>query len=162
MRYRSVFPRRTATGALARAGRQDVKTDVKRQRATIIVELGGSILLVENRGGLVLLPGGGVHADESLLQAAARELAEETRLVAQSLLFLFEHESATNRHSVFWATASGTALASDDATALHRFTAGDAALGARMSAASRQIIDRFLDLPRDAAGVPRLPVRAVE
>ncbi len=159
MRYRSVFPRRTATGALARAGRQDVKTDVKRQRATIIVELDGSILLVENRGGLVLLPGGGVHADESRLQAAARELAEETRLVAQSLLFLFEHESATNRHAVFWAAASGTALAGDDATALHRFVTGDAALNGRMSLASQQIIERFLELPRDSSGVPRLPGR---
>ncbi|TLD44610.1 MAG: hypothetical protein FAZ92_03160 [Accumulibacter sp.] len=139
-----------------------MQTDVKRQRATIIVELDGRILLVENRGGLVLLPGGGVHADESRLQAAARELAEETRLVAQSLLFLFDHESPTNRHAVFWAAASGVALAGDDATALHLFAAGDTALGERMSAASRQIIERFLDLPRDAAGVPRLPASALE
>ena len=131
---------------------------VKRQRATIVVELDGSILLVENRGGLVLLPGGGVHTGESRLQAAARELAEETRLVAHSLLFLFEHESATNRHSVFWAAATGSALAGDDASALHLFAAEDEALSGRMSAASRQIIARFLELPRDATGVPRPPI----
>ena len=146
--------------AALRAHRKELKRAVKRQRATIIVELDGSILLVENRGGLVLLPGGGVHADESRLQAAARELAEETRLVAQSLLFLFEHESATNRHSVFWAAASGTALAGDDATALHRFAAEDEALCRRMSAASRQIIERFLELPRGTGGVPRPPADA--
>lgn len=165
MRYRSGLSRRPggrAAGPVARSDRQEMKTDVKRQRATIIVELDGRILLVENRGGLVLLPGGGVHMDESRLQAAARELSEETRLVAQSLLFLFDHESPTNRHAVFWAAASGAALAGDDATALHLFTAGDAALGERMSAASRQIIERFLDLPRDATGVPRLPASALE
>jgi len=139
-----------------------MRTEAKRRRATIIVEVDGSILLVENRGGLVLLPGGGVHAGESRLQAAARELAEETGLVAQSVLFLFDHESATNRHSVFWADASGTALADDDATALHLFTADEPALRERMSAASRQIVERFLDLPRGATGVPWPPASALE
>ena len=147
-----------AARPVARSDRQEMQTDVKRQRATIIVELDGRILLVENHGGLVLLPGGGVHRDESRLQAAARELTEETRLVAQSLLFLFDHESPTNRHAVFWAAASGAALAGDDATALHLFAAEDEALSGRMSAASRQIIARFLELPRDTTGVPRPPI----
>lgn len=78
---------------------------MKRQRATIIVEVDQRILLVENRGGLVLLPGGGINPDESRQQAAARELAEETGLIAGSMRFLFSHESATNCHSVFWAAA---------------------------------------------------------
>ena len=45
---------------------------MKRQRATIIVEVDQRILLVENRGGLVLLPGGGINPEESRLQAAVR------------------------------------------------------------------------------------------
>ena len=119
---------------------------MKRQRATIIVEIDQRILLVENRGGLVLLPGGGVHPEESQAQAAARELAEETGLLAQSLSFLFSHESATNRHSVFRALASGSPLAGDDAARLHFFDPDNLALTERMSAASRQIIDRFLGM----------------
>jgi 8-oxo-dGTP pyrophosphatase MutT (NUDIX family) len=129
---------------------------MKRQRATIIVEVDQRILLVENRGGLVLLPGGGINPEESRLQAAARELAEETGLVAESMLFLFSHESATNCHNVFWAAASGAALAGDDATALHFFDQDNPLLIARMSRASLQIIDLFLSMHGEtAAGVAK-------
>lgn len=109
----------------------------------MIVEMDDRILLVENRGGLLLLPGGGINPDESHVQAAARELAEETRLVTKSLQFLFSHESQTNCHNVFWATASGTPHAGDDAVALHWAGEVDRVLAARMSAATRQIIERF-------------------
>ncbi len=74
---------------------------MKRQRATVIVEIDQRILLVENRGGLLPLPGGGIQPGESSLQAASRELFEETRLVARSMLFLFDHESPSNCHAVF-------------------------------------------------------------
>ncbi|MBE2259840.1 MAG: NUDIX domain-containing protein [Candidatus Accumulibacter sp.] len=116
---------------------------MKRQRATVIVEIDGRILLVENRGGLILLPGGGINPEESRLQAAARELTEETCLLADSLQFLFTHESATNCHNVVWATASGQPIACDDAAALHFFDRDDARLAARMSAATRQILERY-------------------
>jgi len=117
---------------------------MKRQRATLIVEIDSKILLVENRGGLLLLPGGGIDADESHAQAAARELGEETCLLADSLQFLFSHESETNCHQVFSASASGTPLAGDDAMALHLFADVDRALTARMSAATLQIIERYV------------------
>lgn len=116
---------------------------MKRQRATVIVHIDGKILLVENRGGLLLLPGGGINPEESRLQAAARELSEETSLVADSLQFLFSHESQTNCHHVVWASASGRPRAGDDAVALHLFAELDPALLPRMSAATRQIIGRF-------------------
>ena len=119
---------------------------MKRQRATVIVEIDGRILLVENRGGLLLLPGGGINPRESLPQAASRELAEETGLIAEALRFLFPHESQTNCHEVFWAAASGTALAADDALALHWHDRDDDAGSRRMSRATRAIIDRFLGL----------------
>ncbi|WP_291994199.1 NUDIX domain-containing protein [Candidatus Accumulibacter sp. ACC003] len=117
---------------------------MKRQRATVIVEIDGKILLVENRGGLILLPGGGINPQESRAQAAARELAEETCLLADSLQFLFSHESHTNCHHVFHTSVSGTPLAGDDAAALHYLDYGDPTLGGRMSAATQEIIERFL------------------
>ena len=122
---------------------------MKRQRATVIVDIDGRILLVENRGGLLLLPGGGINPDETHAQAASRELGEETRLRAKSLHFLFSHESQTNCHHVFRARASGTPLAGDDAVALHLLAQGDLALADRMSAATRQIIERFLAVRTD-------------
>ncbi|MEF8698820.1 MAG: NUDIX domain-containing protein [Candidatus Accumulibacter sp. UW25] len=128
---------------------------MKRQRATIIVEGRQGILLVESRAGLLLLPGGGIHPKESLLQAAARELAEETGLIAESLLFLFSHDSVTNCHHVFWAAAPGEPLAADDAQAIRYFDADDEALTGAMSRASRQIIERFLAL--GGAPVPGVP-----
>lgn len=134
------------------------KDKMKRQRATVIVEIDTRILLVQNRSGLLLLPGGGILSNESPLQAAARELAEETQLVARSLLFLFSHESPSHCHTVFWAAAAGTALAGDDATALHLFTADDRALSERMSAASRQIVDRFLGMRQGLAADLPAPV----
>jgi 8-oxo-dGTP diphosphatase len=130
---------------------------MKRQRATVIVEIDGKILLVENRGGLLLLPGGGINADESHAQAAARELAEETGLLSDSLQFLFSHESQTNCHHVFRASARGAALAGDDAMALHFFAQGDLPLSARMSPATRQIIERFACTREQGQGPEKRP-----
>ncbi|WP_300456785.1 NUDIX domain-containing protein [Accumulibacter sp.] len=117
---------------------------IKRQRATVIVEFERRILVVENRGGLILLPGGGIGPHESQQHAAARELAEETGLVAESVRFLFSHESPSNCHHVFWAVATGSPLAGDDATAWHLHDPDDPASSRRMSQATRQIIQRFL------------------
>lgn len=117
--------------------------DMKRLRATVVVEVDAQILLVENCAGMLLLPGGGVQENESHLQAAARELSEETGLVAESLHYLFQHQSATNAHQVFWAAVAGRPAAADDAIALHWLAADEPLLRERMSAASRAIVDRF-------------------
>ena len=90
----------------------------KRCRATVIVEFGGTVLLAMNKDQLVLLPGGGIHQEELPIAAAARELHEETGLVASALTFLFSHESPSNIHHVFHAVAKGDPIAADDAQSL--------------------------------------------
>ncbi|MBL8399238.1 MAG: NUDIX domain-containing protein [Candidatus Accumulibacter sp.] len=116
---------------------------MKRQRATVIVEIDQQILLVESRAGLLLLPGGGIQPGETRLRAAERELVEETGLTADSLLFLFQHHSATHCHHVFWAAAVGNPRADDDAIALHWLAGDNPGLVERTSMATRQIVDRF-------------------
>jgi len=90
----------------------------KRTRATVIVKVDDAILLVVTRHNLVLLPGGGLSKGELPIVGAARELHEETGLVATSLSYLFQHESDSNSHHVFLAEATGNPVAGDDAVRL--------------------------------------------
>jgi 8-oxo-dGTP diphosphatase len=93
-------------------------TRLKRERATVIVEVDSAILLTVSRRGLVLLPGGEIDPDEVPISAAASELFEETGLEATSLRLLFRYESDTNFHRVYQAIAVGTPVAGDDASRL--------------------------------------------
>lgn len=115
----------------------------KRCRATVIVELGGAVLLAMNKDQLVLLPGGGIHQAELPIAAAARELHEETGLVASALTFLFFHESPSNIHHVFHAVAEGEPIAADDAQSLIFLKGAANASDLYMSLATRTILTKF-------------------
>lgn len=129
---------------LAPDWKDGIPEKLKRYRATIIVELDGSILLVETRAGLVLLPGGGVNRGETSIAAAARELNEETGLEANLLFKLFNLESKTTYHNVFYAMAlESTAVAKDDAVRLHYLNELPSKSKLNMSSATIEIIERF-------------------
>lgn len=115
----------------------------KRQRATVIVELEGKILLTVDRKELVLLPGGGINRGELPISAAGRELYEETNLEAYCLKLLFQYESRSTVHHVFQACAKGNAYPKDDAMEIIFLDSdvGNSALN--MSDATRAIIEKF-------------------
>ena len=116
---------------------------LKRPRATVIVLMEAGVLLAGDSSGLVLLPGGGVDHGELPIAAAARELHEETRLVAVSLRFLFHHESPTNMHHVYFCEAEGKPVAADDADHLVFLEESAMESPLNLSPATRTILARF-------------------
>lgn len=105
--------------------------------AVSVALLRGERVLLVLRGrapskGVWAFPGGRVEADETLEQAARRELAEETGLAADGLapvaVYDIEAEAggAPFRLTVFsGAWAGGEAVAADDAEAARWFAAGE-------------------------------------
>lgn len=115
----------------------------KRPRATVIVRMEQGVLLAGDQSGLVLLPGGGVDHGELPIVAAARELHEETGLVATALQFLFHHESPTNLHHVYYCEAEGVPEAADDAETLLFLNQPAIESTLNLSPATRTILTRF-------------------
>jgi len=70
-------------------------------RATVIYRKDGQVLFVRKRNAKWNLPGGRVEPDETPLQAARREMAEETGLAFDELRFLSEYREARVIHYLF-------------------------------------------------------------
>jgi len=77
-----------------------------RERATIICQEDGKILLVQKADAKWNLPGGKVEPGEGPLEAALRELIEETGLSSESLQFLGKNKFEQCAHHVFRAAFS--------------------------------------------------------
>ncbi|MFM0389497.1 NUDIX hydrolase [Paraburkholderia dipogonis] len=71
-------------------------------RATIICSREGKVLLVARARSRWSLPGGSIKRSESPLDAARRELEEETSLVGAEFTYLFEFGGLSKRHLVFF------------------------------------------------------------
>lgn len=72
-----------------------------RVRATVLLVRHHAVLLVRERGGPWLLPGGLVGLDELPIVAAIRALHEENGVEASAAAFLFQQVSAHYLHHVF-------------------------------------------------------------
>ncbi len=118
----------------------------KPRRATCIVECENGILLAETDSGMLLLPGGQANRGESRLEAAIRELKEETNLHAHAAIYLFDHESHSNRHKVFYLITTGNPIPMDDAKALYYLDNLPPNKFADLSPATIDIIAKFREV----------------
>ena len=78
-----------------------------RQRATVVLVRNGRVLLVSDESGTFSMPGGGIEPGEQPVEAAVRELHEETGLTATRAEFWFTWASSANMHHVFLVEADG-------------------------------------------------------
>ena len=79
-----------------------------RKRGTAVVIRHGKVLLVKDRGKRnYSLPGGAVHHNERSYQAAARELYEETGLIAIKIDYIGTYYGAVSKHKAFLIEADG-------------------------------------------------------
>ncbi|CAI8858351.1 8-oxo-dGTP diphosphatase [Pseudomonas sp. IT-P12] len=70
-------------------------------RATVIYRRDGEVLFVRKRNSKWNLPGGTVERDETPLQAARREMAEETGLACDELRYIAEFREDKVIHYLF-------------------------------------------------------------
>lgn len=77
------------------------KTKGIKHRATVVYRQNGEVLFVRKRNAKWNLPGGRVEAHETPLQAALREMAEETGLALANLRFVAHHYEMGVIHYVF-------------------------------------------------------------
>ena len=115
-------------------------TRPKRKRATAIIESSEGILLTMMRYMACSLPGGGVHPGESEEDAVIRELFEETRLVPEQVVFLFQYESLAHDHTVFWIKAQGIPEPGHEVDQLAYYHAG---ASLNLSPETKKILDHF-------------------
>ena len=74
-----------------------------KDRATVLCIRDNRILLVARERSRWALPGGRIRRDESPFAAAIRELEEETTLVADEVMYLFQFHGFSTLHHVFFA-----------------------------------------------------------
>jgi 8-oxo-dGTP diphosphatase len=120
-----------------------------RRRGTAIVETEEGILVAAGRSGVYLLPGGGAGKHESRMQAAVRELREETGLEAYSTTFLFRFEAKPSFkhgfqdfHTVCLIKARGRARPRHEIRSIAYY---DGSPSIRLSHSTQEIIRRYYD-----------------
>lgn len=123
-----------------------------RRRGTALIETEQGILVVSEDGTRFSLPGGAANRDEIDIQAAIRELREETGLCAYSAQYLFSHlggirkRGATysrNYHQVFLIKAEGFPKPRQEIKVVHLYRPGDLI---KISKSTQKILERYQSL----------------
>lgn len=122
----------------------------RRRRGTAIVETEKGIIVVAERRGVFLLPGGEARKHETRTQAAMRELREETGLQPYSAQFLFHHRGCVHdsyghgyfrdHHTVCLVKARGTARPHREIEYVEYYRPSS---GIHVSGVTKEIIDRY-------------------
>ena len=123
----------------------------KRRRGTAIVEISKGILVTSGYKRVFILPGGEANKDEYRMQAAIRELREETGLIAYDAKYLFSYVSSKHKtfsrkryfrdhHKVFLIKAKGKARPRHEVRHIAYYKSGN---DVRISYSTKSIIDRY-------------------
>jgi 8-oxo-dGTP diphosphatase len=122
----------------------------RRRRGTAIVETERGIVVVAERNGIFLLPGGGAEKHETRTDAAMRDLVEEIGLQPYSVKFLFHHVGRVHKshghgyfrdhHTVCLVKARGIARPRHEIEYVEYYKPGSRI---RISGVTQEIIDRY-------------------
>lgn len=130
---------------------------MKKPRATLICWKDSKILLVRRNPDKWSLPGGGIRSGESPLQAAARELREETSLVATRLVPLFRVYGPNRIHHIFQAYGAGGVACAGNEIARCAWVDPADAVGLHMGQVTRLLVERCLQARSDARHEQAVP-----
>ncbi len=122
----------------------------KRRRGTAIVETEEGILVTAGRGKVFILPGGGANRRETRIEAAMRELREETGLKPYYAKYLFRYVGSVhkshghgyfqNHHTVCLVKARGRASPRHEVKYVAYYKPGSSI---RISGVTREIIEKY-------------------
>lgn len=122
----------------------------RQRRGTAIVETDKGILVTAGHGKVFITPGGGAKRNESRMQAAIRELKEETGLEPYFAMALFrftgpQHRTHQDLHTVYYIKAKGTPRPKHEVKHV-AFYASDS--DTRLSSSTKEIISRFYEFKK--------------
>lgn len=122
----------------------------KRRRGTAILETEEGILVTAGRSKVFLLPGGGANRHETRVEAAMRELREETGLKPYYAKYLFRHVGVVHRshrhgyfqdhHTVCLVRAKGVPSPRHEVKYIAYYKPGS---DVRLSGVTKAIIERY-------------------